>query len=59
LAIVKNKTTEANRKYWAHIEEVAKQVGKWPAWMIGRKIETAIERLDDSEIREQTKRRNP
>jgi len=39
LAIVKNKTTEANRKYWAHIEEVAKEVGKWPAWMIGRKTE--------------------
>jgi len=50
MAVVKNKTTEANREYWSHIEEVAKEVGKWPTWMGNRgkesneKFEQAVPR---------------
>lgn len=33
MAVIKNKTNDANREYWSHIEEVAKEVGKWPRWM--------------------------
>ena len=37
MAVIKNKTSDANREYWTHIEEVAKEVGKWPRWMGNRK----------------------
>jgi hypothetical protein len=33
MAIVKNKTTENNREFWSHIEQVTKQVNTWPEWM--------------------------
>lgn len=36
MAVVKNKTNDANREYWSHIEEVAKQVETWPKWMVDR-----------------------
>jgi hypothetical protein len=33
MAVIKNKTSDANREYWSHVEEVAREVGKWPHWM--------------------------
>ena len=32
MAVVKNKTTDENRQFWAHVETVAKQVSSWPNW---------------------------
>ena len=37
MAVIKNKTNNAGREYWSHIEEVAKGVGEWPPWMGNRK----------------------
>jgi hypothetical protein len=37
MAVVKNKTTSTSREYWCHIEEVAREVGKWPGWMVNRR----------------------
>jgi len=33
MAVIKNKTSESSREYWSHVEEVARQVGRWPSWM--------------------------
>jgi hypothetical protein len=33
--IVKNKTTVADRAFWAHCEAVAREVSLWPKWMRG------------------------
>ncbi len=32
--LVKNKSTKENREFWEAIEEVAKEVEKWPTWML-------------------------
>jgi hypothetical protein len=36
MAIIKNKANQADRDYWSHIEQVAKEVEKWPSWMANR-----------------------
>jgi len=36
MAVIKNKVGHANQEYWSHIEEVAKEVKKWPQWMGNR-----------------------
>jgi len=33
MSVVKNKTTEGNREFWSHVEDVTGQVNKWPDWM--------------------------
>jgi hypothetical protein len=40
MAVVKNKTNDANREYWSHIEEVASEVDKWPNWLANRQGES-------------------
>jgi len=35
MAVVKNKAGEG-QKFWSHVELVAEEVSKWPAWMQGR-----------------------
>lgn len=32
MAVIKNKTTEENRRFWSHVEEVAREVQAWPDW---------------------------
>lgn len=43
MAVVKNKSGSENQEYWSHVEEVAKQVEKWPEWMGNRSDENANE----------------
>jgi hypothetical protein len=50
MALVKNKTNDANREYWSHVEEVAKEVGKWPRWMSNSK-ETSNKEEEQENIR--------
>jgi hypothetical protein len=38
--IVKNKTTVADRAFWAHCEAVAREVARWPRWMRGERATT-------------------
>ena len=33
--ITKNKDTEKNRRFWAAVEEAAREVETWPAWKRG------------------------
>ena len=33
MPVVKNKTTDTNREFWSHVEDVAQQVSTWPDWM--------------------------
>lgn len=33
MPVVKNKTTDRNREFWSHIEQVTEQVNRWPDWM--------------------------
>jgi hypothetical protein len=33
MPVVKNKTTDTNREFWSHVEDVAQQVNTWPDWM--------------------------
>jgi hypothetical protein len=33
MPVVKNKTTDSNREFWSHVEEVTQQVNRWPDWM--------------------------
>lgn len=33
MPVVKNKTTEGNREFWSHVEEITEAVNKWPDWM--------------------------
>ena len=35
MAMTKNKSTEENRKFWAHVEKIAERVRHWPKWMGG------------------------
>jgi hypothetical protein len=32
MAVVKNKSTEENKEFWAHVETVAREVSTWPNW---------------------------
>jgi len=48
MAVIKNKTSDANREYWTHIEEVAKEVGKWPQWMGKRNEDSKVDAKSES-----------
>lgn len=32
MAVVKNKDDQESRKFWSHVEAVAKEVETWPQW---------------------------
>jgi hypothetical protein len=48
MPIVKNKTTEKNREFWSHVEEVTQQVNTWPDWMKNEPIASTGEERDCS-----------
>jgi hypothetical protein len=52
MAVIKNKTNDANREYWSHVEEVAKEVGKWPLWMSnGKETSNKEEKQENVRVR--------
>jgi hypothetical protein len=48
MPIVKNKSTENNREFWSHVEEVTQQVNTWPDWMRNEPVANANEERDCS-----------
>ena len=36
--VVKNKTTEENKEFWAHCEKMCEEVRHWPKWMGGEGV---------------------
>jgi hypothetical protein len=55
MPIVKNKTTENNRQFWSHVEEVTQQVNTWPDWMRNETVAKADEAQTSSQETDESK----
>jgi hypothetical protein len=51
MAIIKNKTTNENRLFWSHVEEVAREVQTWPRWMGNRSDREEVQTADQKSLK--------